>query len=205
MNKHLDTKVGSDYLGVLIFGPSRGSFRRYTTRAYLDLARTLRTVEKSSRDLRVERCKDILLSRLELLKRDASWSMSQDSFDTWHEVTCSALRTEFGASEMHYGQAQKWVNMTLKYVFTMGAVGIEDIEMIERAYAWAHMPIDRIIITQIKAFGFPASSLPTGPWSKIGKDEYLKLQKDLQGYFEGECLMDTEFRLWKGLEPAKKS
>ncbi len=117
----------------------------------------------------------------------------------WHRETCLNLIDEFGASEMHYGQAQKWVNMTLKYLFAVGSVGIEDIGNISRAYSWAHMPIDRIIVNQLRKVGFPHGLLPKGSWSKMNQQDYSELQLNLREYFADECLMAVEFRLWKGL------
>ena len=49
--------------------------------------------------------------------------VSQRDFDRWHEAACTKLQTlyhDHGFTDFSVGQAQKWLNMSLKYVFTLG-------------------------------------------------------------------------------------
>lgn len=105
-------------------------------------------------------------------------------FDEWHEDTCShliSLADDSGAFDdrgFTYGQAQKWVNMTMKYLFIMG------IDNMEKLIPYLHVPIDSFIIKQAAKprgteYGLGVKRPPMD-WSKLSKDEYLDYQERLR-------------------------
>ena len=76
-------------------------------------------------------------------------------FDDWHRQACetlSAVYRENGYPFFYVGQAQKWLNMTLKYIFTLGA---ERITGFDDCYAFCHAPLDNVLIRQLGKYGFP--------------------------------------------------
>ncbi len=53
----------------------------------------------------------------------------------------------FSQARLTCGQAQKWLNMTLKYCWVCGS---DDLKWLDPWFAVAHMPIDRIVLDAIK-------------------------------------------------------
>lgn len=113
-------------------------------------------------------------------------------FDAWH---CKAIeklidkskeyQELFEESQITVGQAQKWLNMSIKYMRMMGLLN-KDIKS-----EFIHVPIDNYIVDAVKKNGkiselFEVESLgiePTfsGKWSKITEyKDYLKYQKTIQ-------------------------
>lgn len=182
------------YMGVLYFG-SGTTLRRYINRAYRDFNRTLHMDSAVSRQDTVEDCGDYLLARLTDAKDGTTDCRDKDAFDAWHEASCDELIRRFGERDMFYGHAQKWVNMTLKYLFTAQGLGLDDIGGIAAWYPFAHMPVDNIVLDALEKDGF--SHPRPNPWSQLDKVGYLAFQKALRDAYE-ECPMDVEFMLWRG-------
>ena len=197
----MDTKMKSKdfkrYLAALYFGGELQGFRRYIDRAYRDFNRTLHTTDSpKAREDRVEAAAGELSTRLvnaaagRKVKR-----ASESAFDGWHAETCDALIKAFGGDEMSYGHAQKWLNMSLKYLFTAHALKLDDIGQIESWYPFAHLPVDNVVLESLARTGFD-HKVPL-PWSKLTKDDYLIFQHAVRQTFK-ECPMDVEFMLWRG-------
>jgi hypothetical protein len=49
------------------------------------------------------------------------------------------------------GQAQKWVNMTMKYIFTVGEQRIPGFDLV---YTYCHVPLDNILLEKIREIWF---------------------------------------------------
>ena len=196
METKMQPKDFKRYLAVLYFGAERPDFRRYIDRAYRDFNRTLHTTgSPKARQDRVEAAAVELSARLRKAAAVKKPKLASEStFDGWHEETCDALISAFGGDEMSYGHAQKWLNMTLKYLFTADALKLEDIGQIESWYPFAHLPIDNVVLEALARAGFD-HKLPL-PWSKLTKDEYLNFQRSVRETFK-ECPMDVEFMLWR--------
>ena len=79
----------------------------------------------------------------EIVNAVVSLYSNAKSFEDWHTVLCeNIIQKAIEGDEkfsFHWGQAQKWVNMTLKYLRLMG-VRFDSIE------AEMHIPIDSYII-----------------------------------------------------------
>jgi hypothetical protein len=92
------------------------------------------------------------------------------------------------------GQAQKWVNMTFKYIFTLGEQRLLGFQPF---YSQCHIPLDKILIAQLTKYGFPTLK---SAWSRIDDyNEYLGLQNWVRERFS-LAPMDVEFYLWMGKE-----
>ena len=82
--------------------------------------------------------------------------ITEDWFDGWHKLTCEKIQElanndhpgllKSGKS-FTFGQSQKWVNMTLKYLLVMNVEGIE------RIAGFLHVPIDSYILKTAKKEG----------------------------------------------------
>ena len=132
--------------------------------AYLDFNRTLRGISKVDNAAKLHtNAVDVLSKSLAELKEMLKTPTDQTIFDTWHEETCAKLIAVYeGSYTVYGGQAQKWVNMTLKYVYTLGD---ERISGFKAAYPLCHAPLDNIVVKELVKFGFPG--LTDVVWSKL--------------------------------------
>ncbi len=142
----------------------------------------------------------------ELLEKD--WE-----FEKWHEDICKKLCGEvyrevcyaYGKDTFSYGNAQKWVNMSLKYLCILyqiykkyyPACGFcknygKKIEKYEEDF---HVPVDSYIINKGKEYGIAQDI----SWSKWEKEDYTPFQDSLRASVsleEGETLLEWEHKAW---------
>ena len=138
-------------------------------RAYLDLARTIKYAysskelekAKSGSDedafavVQKDRITDICSN---LIKSIEDYPNDSSDFDSWHKRECNKIIENMNASydkgkrkflevPFKYGQAQKWLNMTLKYLWLLDMlpVGISPESL--------HVPIDSFILQALKETG----------------------------------------------------
>ncbi len=186
-----------DYFDFLIrcyFGEGKDSLQLCVRRAYLDLNRTLHGFAgHSSADQLREEAHQRVAQIVAALKQETA---SQKSFDSWHRKACVSIRSHYrkgGFDAFSHGQAQKWLNMTLKYVFAMGEARLAGYLP---HYAFAHIPIDNVFVSAAKAIGGP--DLPM-PWSRLDDYAvYLSLQEGYRQMFAPSAPLAAEFKLWLG-------
>jgi hypothetical protein len=182
-----------DYLIRLIFGSKveTDPLSVCVDTAYLDFNRTLRGISKVENGAKLHtNAVDILSNSLAELKEVLKTPADQTTFDDWHEDTCAKLISVYdGSYTVYAGQAQKWVNMTLKYVYTLGE---ERISGFEAAYPLCHAPLDKIVVGELVKLGFPRL---TRVWSQLDYPEYFDRQKWIRNKFILVPL-DMEFLLW---------
>lgn len=160
-------------------------------RAYKDMCRTLRfnKVEGDSinKDDWKKRVSDVVIEAIGNIDPDSV------AFDDYHETTCENMMEVscegvFGEGEkLHYGQAQKWFNMTCKYLYLLNYRG----DKLNKISESLHAPIDNYII-QIAttnnttapdcrfALGIDTSDTPSVAWSRWDSTEYKCFQKKLR-------------------------
>ena len=160
-------------------------------RAYRDFNRTLKGLPQTEEERNVLREKWIaaLGSKItELLSHEFT---EQEEFTKWHQSTCYRLRTANESYHLSQGQAQKWINMTLKYLFALGETRVSGIS---KNYAFFHIPIDNIIQEKLEQLGIPKFETV---WSKIPDyDSYNNYQKLVRQVFKDQIPMDVEFKLF---------
>jgi hypothetical protein len=188
------TRDYEEYLLRLIFGREI-NLAACINLAYGDFNRTLRGISKLSRGNALRsKAEKILTDALTTLKARPEKAMAQSEFDDWHRKTCGDLVAIYGdAFAFHAGQAQKWVNMTLKYIFT---VGEEHIPGFGPVYTLCHAPIDNVVLGELTRYGF---EWPSKAWSQFSYDEYFTCQEWMRSRFKPTPLLSVEFLLWMGL------
>jgi len=161
-------------------------------RAYLDFNRTvhgIRMTESQEKYLIFENYFKDLITQITSTKLE-----NQESFDSWHRNKCQELISlviMHQNKKLYIGQAQKWINMTLKYLV---ALGNERVKGIILNYHLFHMPIDNIIQAKLSKIGIPKFNVA---WSQIDDyKDYIKYQKLVRSKFVGQIPMDIEFRLF---------
>lgn len=188
-----------DFLIRWVFGREPGLTACITT-AYGDLSRTVHGMGSlHTRDVLYEGAVALLGQSFEHLRH--SRLADQEAFDDWHRETCGSLKAVFArhGQAFHVGQAQKWINMTFKYIYTLGESHVLGYGTL---YPFCHVPLDNILIEQLSQYEFKA--LPDR-WSRLDNyDIYLDRQKWVRHRFK-EVPLDVELLLWQDPENRARS
>lgn len=160
-------------------------------RAYRDVNRTMHGVGSIQTKGKYNELRNFVNN---IINETIHTSFNQNSFDDWHLKKCDDLKTEFKRVlnyNISYGQAQKWINMSLKYMF---AVGSDIINGIDRNYEYFHIPLDNIIQDKLTIYNI--KKIDTR-WSRIDNYQtYFQYQVQVRNTFHGEIPLDVEFRLF---------
>jgi hypothetical protein len=173
----------------LYFDDSKGFYNAGIKRAFLDFSRTLK-IEENRATFRSNAEKFILE---QLTKATEIEFENQTEFDKFHKSTCEQLKSVW--SQLSFGQAQKWVNMTLKYWLLLGGKRINGIEKNARYF---HIPIDSYVQKGKDMFN---ERLPK-PWSKIDNyDIYMNYQREHRNKQTGNYPIIDEFIFFNSYKP----
>lgn len=174
-----------EFLKMLYFGVTDNPFEAASRSAYTDMCRTIRFHGKNGEALR--KSVDVLLEERipELIAVDNS-----EKFTQWHYSICKQIVEQYEAAgiEFYMGQAQKWVNMTLKYLYVL----VPDV--VEPFYCFLHIPLDNYIMDIAKKqYGVPPL---TTAWSRISDyQDYLDYEQKLMEVID-EVPLNWEFKKW---------
>lgn len=171
----------NSFYKTIIYGEISDILEAAIRTSYRDLCRTIRGfASHSEHDYIYGICMQTIYDDVtKLLKYK---KMNQDIFDQWHRISCKML-VEYSTKVLTYGQAQKWINMTLKNLSMLNH------KMVEQTYEFYHIPIDNYILD--------ATKYELGcAWSKLNNyEKYLEFQKWFRSNYEGIPL-DVEFKMW---------
>lgn len=161
--------------------------------AYRDMCRTLRgfASQEGHEDIR-KNAASVLKICIAALHDQAPTFSGQADFDQWHKETCSTLRSAM-PNRLTVGQAQKWVNMTLKYI---AALGSERVPGFAGVYAWCHVPLDNIVLEELRKRGFEPFECA---WSQLTRyRSYMRCQNWIRYKWPGRPGLEVEYDLWQG-------
>ena len=146
------------YLITLYFGSGADHLIHCLDRAYRDFSRTLRGLRlvETKSHLYIQARNDVH-QQISSLRDSQAETIDQRSFDHWHQLLCKHLALRYAEHDHHFyvGQAQKWINMAFKYIFTMGE---QRLPGFERLYPFCHVPLDNILLVQMSATAVLAPS-----------------------------------------------
>lgn len=198
-------------------------------RAYRDLHRTLRfnkiglnNKENDYKQSFVTDICDSIKTEINELFDELNRNKKIDDFDKEHKKICNSIlekveeEKDVLKEKMHYGQAQKWLNMTLKY---MWLTGIWESEFnTGNLLTELHVPVDRYIIEAVwknknitlplkgvnrnKDYKHPADKVEA--WSKWEGSDYDKFQESLKQELKKEGMIPILWENSKWIEIAKK-
>ena len=153
------------------------------SKAYRDLVRTIRGFASNpNHDLIIYHARQTLY--LSVTKILATAINSQEEFDKLHQSACYELIDSFDDQDFTIGQAQKWINMTFKYLHLL------DYEEVQNVYEYCHVPIDSYILNI-------TNCILTQPWSRLNSyREYIGYQKWFRETYPNDIPLDKEFYLW---------
>lgn len=168
-------------------------------RAYLDLCRTLEWAWSiKNKNIRSE-VADILEIWIENLFK----VKNQIDFNKAHDKICEEIINKYIDSwynDFNYWHAQKWLNMTLKYLLILDFS--DEIYGLKEIYEFMHVPLDWIIKDILIEWEYINKVDFEIPWSKLEKSDYTKIQEKALATIEKnknkniKSLMDIEFKLW---------
>lgn len=164
------------------FGHIENDLSSSINRAYRDLNRTIVGFAKHPRhDEILNNCKEILGKEIKIMTNKEL--LSQKQFDKWHYECCNKLIKQFENQTFTYGQAQKWINMSLKYYSMILNGKVNN-------YLFFHIPVDNYILdNENKSF--------TSSWSKLNNyDEYINFQIYFRNKYKDIIPLDKEFEIW---------
>lgn len=190
-------------------------------RAYLDLNRTLKFKKVSKEDKdnykKLQSQKSSFREGTSIIIRDNIADLlreTPENYDKWHKETCEKViekANEYDVlqEKLYHGQAQKWVNMTIKYIW----VTEKWKNKLDRLMNVLHVPVDSYILQGVwedetlkledkKAILYSVSNekgkerLKASPpkfndqsvysWSKWDYEQYKDFQTNLRKKLEGK-------------------
>jgi len=161
-------------------------------KAYRDVCRTIHGIKNSPNKNQILcESKQWIKNQIERLRiTDIS---TKEEFGEWHQATCDRLISIFRESSydsFSYGQAQKWVNMILKYLYCSGE------PLFGRHPSLFHIPLDNYIFKAVSSWPKYDHVKFNTPWSKQNDYEaYLAFQT----WFAQRCggrPIDAELMIW---------
>jgi len=200
-----------DFLFRIYFGTRGDKLDCFIARAYRDMNRTLRGIAKLDKEHKEKidcGAKRLLKERILNLGSESfpkTPALGREKFDKWHSDLCLDLKEHYKAElgklednkvQMTYGQAQKWVNMTLKYCWVFGAANSRNLN---DWYSVAHIPVDEIILDEVIKRKF-VSERPCRKWSAWdSQEEYQAFQETMRkaASEESKTPLELEYVLWQ--------
>ena len=171
-----------DFYKYGFFGNLENPIKSAIHKAYRDLCRTITGLSKNKNKAEIRhKAEESIYGNITLLF--GLGITTQLEFDKWHKKSCEDLIVVFREQKFTYGQAQKWINMTLKYISMI------DYNCIENIYEYCHIPIDNYIIRA-------TNKKLSVAWSRLENyNEYLDYQNWFRKEYDGIPL-DIEFKMW---------
>ena len=204
MNQDNMQNLIADFYRVCVFGNKNPEIKDVAKRAYRDLCRTIRDTKQDIRDKAKNEVFDFITSEIEKLE-----NKEYSDYDKFHETLCDGIIDIYKNHKIkfYYGQAQKWVNMLMKYLCVLG---VERFPWLKGMHHYLHIPIDSIIldlaINELKINTVTVKSrnisLKNITWSRIeDKEIYDAIQTELRRAIEArnEIPIIWEFNAWNSL------
>jgi len=145
------------------FGDIEDPYLAAIDRAYIDMQ--THTVSAGKEQIFEMRYKEseYLYERLKDIQKE-------DSYDVWHEKTAHGMKRISPPVELSYGQIQKWINMSVKYLYSFKSLGLQTVDdyfVIHKSEF--HAPLDSYVLDHLKV---------SDKWSQIPSYErYKEIEK----------------------------
>lgn len=136
------------YFGIIETDDEDSIILKCAQRAYMDLCRTLefRDKDASHKEFRNAVCNVVQKNIHELLDSDIA------RFDEMHGLACEKIQETADncnalgeGKKLYYGQAQKWLNMAMKYMWLLGLRQND----FARLLSVLHIPVDSYILQAV--------------------------------------------------------
>ena len=180
---------------ICVFGTEENNEKAAAKRAYRDMCRTIRFEKGVSQKLKDDsRTRVIELIETKIKKCNSIDTV--EKYNEFHDSLCLRMIDCYDnqtIAQITYGQAQKWVNMTMKYLCVLYE---GQCDWLNKIYSFLHIPIDSIILDKAKK-EFP-NEFPVNntPWSQLSREEYITIQNKFRAVIKDVALIDWEFKVW---------
>ena len=196
----IDEKDILEFFKYSYFGNLKDPIEAASNRAYRDMCRTLRfgvlpiDTKATTISNLIEAVNVIFKEEIPIINEGSI--TSQEKFDSWHCKVCKNIKLLYNEKgiEFTYGQAQKWVNMTIKYLYILNDHTFDNV------FDFLHIPVDNYIL-DIANKNFEIDK-PKKPWSKWDEEQYRNYQNEIKSKIKIAPLL-WEFDNW--LEVAKSN
>lgn len=189
-NVTVDTDI-LDFLKFAYFGDTANKVKAASRRAYLDMNRTI-----PFNDFPKEGRYQLRMSVQQLFEKEIPTLLGtsiqkQSDFDGWHFQVCQDIISLYRQEQILFtiGQAQKWLNMTIKYLYTL------EYDTFDQTFPFFHLPLDRYIFESVRTeLGIKP---PCTAWSRLDDYQtYLAYQGQIREKLVGISPLRWEFRFW---------
>lgn len=186
------------YEGCIFVRSLEDPIKKAAERAYRDLCRTISFPDGCNKQGLKQDVYDVLKKKISILPEK-----SQEKYDEWFNSLAKKIIDKYSKSNkdigFYFGHAQKWINMTMKYLLCL------DYNKYHSYEDFLHAPIDKYVVIEAqKDFNITIDGLI--PWSRIGKEQkdneipalYYKFQEALREHTNSNNLsvIQWEFQAW---------
>lgn len=184
-----------NFYRICVFGTEKNNEKAAANRAYRDMCRTIRFEKGVSQTVKDD-CRTRVIELIETKIKKCNSIDTIEKYDKFHDSLCLRIIDCYDnqtIAEITYGQAQKWVNMTMKYLCVLYE---GQCDWLNKIYSFLHIPIDSIILDKAKKEfpnEFPVNNIP---WSQLSNREYLTIQNKFRAVIKDVALIDWEFKAW---------
>lgn len=170
--------------------------------AFTDFCRTLHGIGSNPHKDKV-RAK--ATTQIDSLLQDIRFRLlNQAEFDRQHQYVCNDIREIYRKAgiDFHFGQAQKWLNMSCKYIYYLYLSDLPELSQnslaaVEQNYKLFHLPIDNVVLEHPIINRLYQKHIGKIPWSRIDDyAAYLAFQVDLQQEIKIPRIV-FEGQIWK--------
>jgi len=170
--------------------------------AYRDFCRTLHGIMGNDNNEAMRSKASDIIKRM--IGKVLKSSLTQNEFDKLHCSACKAIKKVYSENQTSFfiGQAQKWINMSFKYVYLLYLADLLDvsktgIDILKHNYIHFHLPIDNIVLQHQTVKRLYSEHIGNTAWSRIDNyTKYLAFQKSLQDAVEIPLIV-FEGQIWK--------
>jgi len=171
-------------------------------RAYRDFCRTMHGIRNNDHNAAMRSEASDIITRLigKVLKK----TLTQAEFDKLHGSACKAIKEVYVLKQASFyiGQAQKWINMSFKYVYLLQLADLLDvskasIDILKHNHMYFHLPIDNIVLQHQTVNRLYSEHIGNAAWSRFDNySKYLAFQKKLQEAVEIPLIV-FEGQIWR--------
>lgn len=184
-----------NFYRICVFGTEKNNEKAAANRAYRDMCRTIRFEKGVSQKLKDD-CRTRVIELIETKIKKCNSIDTVEKYNEFHDSLCLRMIDCYDnqtIAQITYGQAQKWVNMTMKYLCVLYE---GQCDWLNKIYSFLHIPIDSIILDKAKK-EFP-NEFPVNntPWSQLSREEYITIQNKFRAVIKDVALIDWEFKVW---------
>jgi hypothetical protein len=206
------------------------AFIRCSNFAYRDMCRTITyAVEYNENHATSSKEKGVIAQKKRNLRDEITklietkvktWiintNLTKNQFNADHESLCRAIIEKYKGTthqnepdnSLYFGQAQKWVNMTLKNLYVYSKSNNTSLSF-DNIIEFFHVPIDNVILdiaSGIKrCYIDPPETKygvakPEKAWSKWNYNDYKEYQEKLEASIKNDCPIIWELKHWSTVE-----